>query len=205
MNIKKAFLNLIVLLLPLWLILVIGVSAQGPKSGDADINQQNNDITTSGLADSVPTGYEIIYMFSGVRNKSGEVATSVHCTNYDSTNITVVIHFFDIFGSTTYPITETSLAPNRSRTFSTQATQIYGGHEANAAAAAINQGSGRVLATGSKIMCTAMLLDPTGVPLSTTTRFMTGLTLFDQYGNCASSSCIPLHWRVYLPIILKNN
>ncbi len=205
MDIKKLFINLIVLLLPFWLILVIGVSAQEPKSGDSDINHQDNDITTNGLADSIPTGYEILYMFSGVRNKSGKVATSVHCSNYDSTSITVATHFFDTLGSTTYPITKT-LASNQTWTFTTQATQIYGDNVTNAGATDINQGSGRVLATNSKIMCTAMLLDPTGVPLSTTTRFITGLTLFDQYGNCASSSCVSLSSMVvYLPIVLKNS
>ncbi len=197
---KKIFINFMILLLSLWLILIIGVSAQGPQTDSAEVNQQGNKINTSGLADSVPSGYETVYIFSGVRNKTGQIiATVVHCTNSGLTSIDVATHFFDRFGSTTYPITKTSLASNQSWTFLTQDTQIYDSNKSNAVASDINQGSGRVIATSSNLICTAMILDANNA----TPQFVTELTLFDENGDCASNTCIPLTTLIYLPVILK--
>ena len=189
------------LLLSLGLILSSASYAQSSNTGPSAPAGPELAIGSLGLNAPPPSGLEVRYMFSGVKNKPnvGRMATSVHCSNYDSglSNVNVVVEFFNNDGTTTYSATNT-IAPDKSWTFSTQATQMYGSNEsvAGTGSAEIDQGSGRVLADSAEIACTSQVLDP-----SSSVQFITALTLFDGAGSCVSRHCHGGNGEVYLPAI----
>jgi hypothetical protein len=167
-----------------------GVYAQGEGDGPRE-----GEVGTFGLDDPPPAGYSVLYTFTGVANKSSgtqRIATTVMCTNYGTTTVNVRVEMFSYTGGTTW-FKATNVPPGASRTFSSQSTNIFWDDE-NLATVTINQGSGRVLATGRTVICTALLVDPD----SDQPSFMARLALYDGSGNLVHASR-----KVYLPAILK--
>lgn len=150
-----------------------------------------------GLASPPPAGFSVLYLFTGANNDSEtvndgkQVATSVHCTNYETQAITLTLEFFSTSGGIVTSFTD-SLASNETNTYSTQPTFFSG---TDLASSYFEQGSGRILATSFKLICTAQLLESG----STVPTFMVKLPLFDSAGNPVGGS-----GTVYLPLILKN-
>ncbi len=172
---KTHFAKIFVLSLVLGLGLILGIAYGQPV---AKVIAQ--EIGSLGLADPPPTNYQTLYAFAGVKNDNTsnvEIATSVHCTNYGTGNVDIKVEFFDTTGSTGY-LAQQTLTPNHTWTFSTQETSIYHS-ETNASAGDIDQGSGRVTATGITIICTAQVFDDS----SSVPEFMTALDLY-LYKNC---------------------
>jgi len=135
-------------------------------------------------------------MFTGVANHITptvrRIATSVHCTNFGSTATQAQIQLFSL-GAGTVVTAGVTINSNRTWTFSTQSTVIYR-EDSTLDSGIIEQGSGRILADQSQLICTAQVLDPTSNPPA----FMAKLPLFDSNGNLISAIR-----RVYLPVILK--
>jgi hypothetical protein len=135
-------------------------------------------------------------MFTGVANHSNPIsrtiATSIHCSNFGSSDAQAQLQIFSLNGgladSVAFPIPS-----NRTRTVSSQDTKIYR-EDTFLNNAIIEQGSGRVLADKSTLICTAQLLDPVNNPPA----FMVKLPLFDSFGNL-----IKVGRKVYLPVLLK--
>jgi hypothetical protein len=155
-----------------------------------------------GVADPPPAGYSVLYMFTGVANDATEndqIATAVHCTNYGSSTVTVTVELFTS-GSTGPPAVFASppdaLSPNETGTYSSQGTIFT---EIPIGAGAIEQGSGRVLATASTLICTAQLLNPSPISPAITPTFMVRLPLFDSSGNPIALG----RGQVFLPVIFK--
>ena len=167
-----------------------GVQAQGEGDGPREV-----EIGTFGLDDPPPAGYSVLYMFTGVANDDSapdKIATSVMCTNYGSTTVNIRVEMFSYDGSTTW-FRALDVGPGFSPTFSSQNTVIFFDDEV-LGTDEIYQGSGRVLATGSRVICTALLVDPD----SDQPSFMARLALYDGSGNPVHASR-----KVYLPAILK--
>jgi hypothetical protein len=113
-----------------------------------------------------------VYRFTGVTDdgqqgsSNRKKATSIHCTNVANTNNQVEVQVFQYDGTTVYTGTVT-ISPNRTFTFSTQATAIYfddvflGG---GGGTGEIYQGTGRILAESKQLICTAQALDPFNNP-----------------------------------------
>ncbi|MFN8456278.1 MAG: hypothetical protein U0401_16685 [Anaerolineae bacterium] len=190
---KKRLVVTVALASVLILVLLVAMvaNAQEPYSSD-----ESGEIGEFGLADPPPAGMSVVYMFTGVANHSNPVtrtiATSVHCSNFASTDIQVQLQLFGLNGATADTVAFT-IPSNRTRTTSTQDTKIFR-EDFILNNAIIEQGSGRVLADKDQLICTAQLLDPVNNP----PKFMNKLPLFDPFGNPISASR-----RVYLPLILK--
>ena len=190
-------LGLVTILLQLVLSLAVTAYAQEPDEGNRveDVEAQEG-FGVQGLADPPPPGFSVLYMFTGVANDTTTVdtiATSVHCTNFGSSTSQVEVQFFSSNGGVDYTAT-LSFDPSQTRTFSTQPTVIYA-EDRNLNAGLLDQGSGRVLANRSHLICTAQVLDPTHAqPV-----FMAKLPLFDGKGGPVGSVC-----KTYLPLILRN-
>jgi len=181
----KVAASLMALLLALGLILVLSIHAQEPTEEareEQDVQTQN--VGELGLADPPPTGFSVLYIFTGVANRGSQVATSVHCTNFGSNSISVTVELFNDSAVSVFDGT-TDVSANETDTYSSQDTFYT---ELSLGASLIEQGSGRVLATDSTVICTAQLLQPNTL----TPAFMVKLPLFK----------IP---RVYLPIIRKSS
>ncbi len=145
------------------LVPVLALYAQGSddEREGGDIRPQD-EISELGLADPPPSGFSVLYMFTGASNDTttpDTIATSVHCTNFGSANAQVQVQFFSPGAGSTYSATLT-INSNQTRTFSTQPTEIYF-EDSNVNAGFLDQGSGRVLANKSHLICTAQVLDPT--------------------------------------------
>ncbi len=169
---KTHFAKIFVLSLVLGLGLILGLAYGQPV---AKVIAQ--EIGSFGLADPPPTGYQVLYTFTGVNNDntaSAEIATSVHCTNYGTGNVDVKVEFFDTTAGDT-DLAQQTLAPNQTWTFSTQNTSIYNS-ETNAGSGDIDQGSGRVTAIGTDIICTAQVFDDS----SSVPTFMAPLDLYKE-------------------------
>lgn len=185
------------LLLMLGLVLALEVLAQEPTAEppEAETPVEINDL---GLANPPPAGFSVLYIFTGANNDSDssngvgdQLATSIHCTNYDTQAITLTLQFFSTSGATVDSFSD-SLTSNQTRTYSTQNTFF---NETPLSTNYFEQGSGRILATSSKLICTAQLLEPG----STIPSFMVKLPLFNSAGFPVGGS-----GTVYLPLILKN-
>ena len=178
---RTAIAMVLSLSLGLVLALVVLTAAQGPEPAEtsegADISAQN--VGGLGLADPPPSGLGVLYMFTGVANDStgdNQSATTVHCTNFGSDTAQVEFQFFDFDATNAYTITR-SIALNQTVTISTQNTHYREDGTLNTGA--IQQGSGRVLADQSTLICTAQVLTPyevTGV--YSRTLFITELEMF---------------------------
>jgi hypothetical protein len=141
------------LILLLGLVLAIGVYAQGPYGGE---------IGATGLADPSLSGYKVLYMFTGVHNKTAapKFATVTYCTNVGPEQIEVVVQYFDTTGQGQAATAGGLIASNGTKTFSTQAIASFA-NVVNAYASDIDHGSGRVLVTDTstvKVVCAAQTL-----------------------------------------------
>ncbi len=121
----------------------------------------------SGVEDSVPNGFKVLYLFTGVRSvlgSDGSAATSIHCTNGADEPTFVRVQWFD-GGASLLTDHQLQIGAGASATFSSRATEFY----ADNAGANLNilMGSARILSDGStKIICTGQVLDPVGDPPS---------------------------------------
>ncbi len=207
MKITKVIASLGVLFLLSGLILSTSTHAQEPESKqiEAGVGDQADVVGTFGLGNLPPPGYQVLYMFTGVRNKyfSNNVITSIHCTNYNTADVTIIVQFFDNDAANVYPAQKT-LASNQTWTFSTQDSAVYGSNEtaANSKAVNIRQGSGRVLVDNTNIICTVQIHAP-APEIPDMPQFVAKLHLFDSDGNCVSHNCHYDNKYIYLPIIFK--
>ncbi|MCK6626940.1 MAG: hypothetical protein L6R45_17415 [Anaerolineae bacterium] len=198
----KLFVTL-TLTLSLGLILTLAIAyAQGLEREPGE-EESGGTISVLGVANPPPAGYSVLYMFTGVANDdtdNDKIATAVHCTNYGSSAVTVTVELFTS-GSTGSPAVFASppdtLSPSETGTYSSQGTIFT---EVPIGAGAIEQGSGRVLATASTLICTAQLLNPSPISPAITPTFMVKLPMFDSAGNPSPGSGVG---SVFLPVILK--
>lgn len=136
-----------------------------------------------GIDTPPPPGQVVLYMFTGAADNQNSIATSIHCTNYNSAAAAALT--VEIIDKDLVPVFSDSatISPGHTATFSTRDTQVF-----NEAAAPwgniipgdgtpIDQGSGRVMAAASgstQVICTAQLVDPTSSPPA----FMSNVTLY---------------------------
>jgi len=187
------------LVVALALILAAVVYAQGPTG---DEKNEGDEIGEQGLANPPPSGYTVVYMFTGAAHNAvgtGTTATTIHCTNYGSVSTVLRVEYFD-YNTTAIVAGSVTLAANTTRTISTQGTATYSEDLILTTPSNINQGSGRIMINNSaaKIICTVQVLDPTNNP----PRYGVKLNLFDSNGNLIGAHDTP---KVYLPLILKAN
>ncbi len=191
---KRKLLVTLTLALSLGLMLTLAIAyAQGPTAEPPE-EEPSGEIDGLGLADPPPSGFSVLYMFTGVHNDTSGpngIATSVHCTNFDTQATSLILQFFNTGGGTVTSFTD-NLVSNETGTYSTQATFF---NETPLNLNTFAQGSGRVLATTSKLICTAQLVEPGSI----TPTFMVKLPLFDSNGNPVGG----IGGRVFLPLILK--
>jgi hypothetical protein len=198
MKIIKLTACLVSLLLALGLFLAFDALAQEPTAEPPEA-ETPVEIGGLGLANPPPAGFSVLYMFTGASNDNDntngvgdQLATSVHCTNYDTQAITLTLQFFSTSGGAVDSFSD-SLASNETGTYSTQNTFF---NETPLTTNYFEQGSGRILATSPKLICTAQLLESGSI----TPTFMVKLPLFDAAGNPVGGS-----GTVYLPVILKGS
>ena len=188
------------LALLLALVLVMGGQAQGPGG---DEKNEEGGVGGLGLADPPPAGYTVLYMFTGARDDYAELdpdtaATAVHCTNYGSSGVNVLVEISDYDNTPTISGT-IWIPPSGSVTFCSQDAPVYAVDVVMwSTSDSINQGSGRVLADSSsaKIICTAQVIDPANDP----PEYGAKLALYDGSGNLIGGESP----EVYLPIIMRN-
>jgi hypothetical protein len=151
--------------------------AQGPEPTEepetTDVGAQN--VGGLGLSDPPPAGLSTLYMFSGVANDDTGVdliATTVLCTNFGSTNVQVELQLFDHNDANVYTASKT-ISANHTWTASSQNTPFR--EDATLNTGLIEQGSGRILADQTHLICTAQLLNP---DQGAGTVFMTELEMF---------------------------
>lgn len=152
-----------------------GMAGKSGRLEGADSQQKTR---LEGSADQT-----VLYTFSGVTDDGlqggaeRKEATSIHCTNFDSSETAEVeVQVYQWNGTDVYTGTVNLLA-KQTVTFSTQNTTIFfddillGG---NPGTSAIFQGSGRVLSNHPNVICTAQTIDPLNNP----PNFATSLQLF---------------------------
>jgi len=180
-----------------------GQSPQSLKPGEG-LTGQSGSARVDEVGESlVAAGMSTLYRFSGATDDGEQgsgnrkEATSVLCTNIDSTqNAQVEVQIFQWNGTDVFTGT-VNMPPNNSFTFSTQNTEIYfedviiGG---NLGTPAIFQGSGRILSSHANVICTVEVLDPLNYP----PIFMDKLTLYNPDGSIVGDSR-----SLYLPLIRK--
>ena len=117
-----------------------------------------------------PTGFVVIYFFTGARNIGSTVATTVHCTNLGGPVTQVRAEFYDFAGILRGVGTDTTVAQNQTTTISASTsgfTAFYNEDVAVVLSSVIDQGVVRVLKKGTgKIICTAQVLDAVNAPPS---------------------------------------
>lgn len=194
---KKKLLVTLILALSLGLILTLAIAyAQGPTAEPAE-EEPRGELNELGLADPPPAGFSVLYMFTGANNDNNtdgadRVATTVHCTNFGTQTTSLILQFFTVNGNEVIvPSFSDTLASNETDTYSTQGTFF---NETPLNLPYFEKGSGRVLATTNKVICTAQLVEPGTI----TPTFMVKLPLFDSNGNPIGGG-----GRVFLPVILK--
>ena len=164
--IATLILSTLLLLLPV-VVLTLAANAQGP--GDPREGEGGTGRGGHGLSDPPPPGFTVLYMFTGARDTqaggTNSAATSVHCTNAGAANVQVRVEISDFDNAPTISGTLT-IPPNGTRTYSSQATNLYAEDFTMSTTDNIDQGSGRILANSSsaRIICTAQVLDPVGNP-----------------------------------------
>jgi len=117
-------------------------------------------------------------MFTGVANDytaPDYIATVVFCTNFGSSDVDVEVQMFDVNAAPPYTATRT-IQPSWTRAFASLATVIYSEDEIVVGNNLIYRGSGRVVATGSDVICTAQLVDPN----SALPSFISALEMYRQ-------------------------
>ena len=187
----------IALILTLTLVLMLALTAalvayaQGPEDEEGEAQ----DLSASGgvggmtLADPPPAGYSVLYMFTGAANDStgdDRITTVVLCTNWGESDVDVQVQFFNANGD---PHTgEATITAGDTWTYYPfgQGPSILftaGAHDTAVGAADffLSQGSGRVVATGSDVICTGLLVAPDGHTAgSDQPAFMSALQMYDR-------------------------
>ncbi|NTU65223.1 MAG: hypothetical protein HGB05_17935, partial [Chloroflexi bacterium] len=155
------------LILSILLLLALGLVMVAYAQGPGDDREEEGGIGGLGLADPPPEGFTVLYTFTGARDTqaggTNSGATSIHCTNAGAANVQVRVEISDFDNAPTISGTLT-IPPSGTRTYSSQATNLYAEDFTMSTTDNIDQGSGRVLANSSsaKIICTAQVLDPVG-------------------------------------------
>jgi hypothetical protein len=164
------------LILGLVLVLAMVTYAQGPEGDDPGTGEveSQDEISGQGLSDPPPSGWEVLYMFTGAVDNAN-ATTVIHCTNFGSVNAEVKVEIFNYYDTSTTSAT-ISIRSDETKTFSTRSTAIYEEDAVLPSIAPIDQGSGRVLSPESDIICTAQVLDPTNNP----PEYMVNLQMFKQ-------------------------
>ena len=210
MRVARRYALLITLLLLCGLVLTLVAHAQGPEDEEA----AEGGVGASGgvggmtLADPPPAGYSVLYMFTGAANDStgdDRITTVVLCTNWGESDVDVQVQFFNANGD---PHTgEATITAGDTWTYYPfgQGPSILftaGAHDTAVGAADffLSQGSGRVVATGSRVICKALLVAPDGHTAgSDQPAFMANLTMYDGNGRLVGSTR-----KGYLPIIIRD-
>jgi hypothetical protein len=184
------------------LAVALALSAHAQDSGEGQGDQR--EVTSSGSASAglngpLPAGYSVLYMFSGVANRTSgttRIATSVHCTNYGSSPVDTRVEMYDYNAGNVW-WDQNDIGPGSTRTFSSQTTNIFFDDE-DLEAGMIDQGAGRVLADRSSLICTVHLVDPD----SDQPSFMDKLALY-----YADGTQVNVHGMnaVLLPVILRHS
>jgi hypothetical protein len=173
MKVKLTLALTLALVMLLALVLALGANAQEPTAEPQEADS-GGEISGQGLTDPAPTGFSVLYMFTGVHNDTSSpdgVATAVHCTNFDTKAISLTLQFFGTLGGSVTSFTD-NLASNETGTYSTSDNTFF--NETPLDLTTFEQGSGRVLATSSKVICTAQLLEPGAI----TPTFVSELEMF---------------------------
>ena len=161
------------------LLLILTLAIAPYTSGEpGDVRNEPGGVGALGVSDPPPPGYFVRYMFTGARDNLGtSAATSVHCTNFGSSSVTVMVEISDFDNNPTVS-GSISISPSFTRTFSTANTAVYAEDVTltNPGTDEIDQGSGRIMVNDStaKIICTAQVLDPVNNP----PEFIVNLDLF---------------------------
>ncbi|MEW5957249.1 MAG: hypothetical protein AB1801_05975 [Chloroflexota bacterium] len=178
---KKKLAVTLILAFTLGLILTLAIAyAQGAVKETGE-EEGGGELSGLGLVDPPPAGYSVLYMFTGVANDStdnDQIATAVHCTNFGSTSTSVIVQLFTSGSGgppTVFASPADDLAPNETGTYSSQGTIFT---EIPIGAGAIEQGSGRVLATTPALICTAQLLNPSPISPAITPTFISELEMY---------------------------
>ena len=180
------------------LVLAMVVYAQG-HGGDRE--PEGGGMVGDGLSDPPPAGFTVLYTFTGARDTqaggTNSGATVVHCSNAGAANVQVRVEISDFDNAPTISGTLT-IPPSVTRTYGSQATNLYVEDFTMSTTDNIDQGSGRVLANSSsaKVICTAQVLDPVGNP----PNYAVKLALYDRFGNFYNA---PPLAKVYLPLTLR--
>ena len=152
-----------------------GVQAQGPGTDplqdgkDVPIVAANGPLAVSaGIGDPPPSGFTVVYMFTGVANETDngkDEATSINCTNYHPTAaVEVRVEVYGSDPSGKYVANQT-LAAGATRTWSTQSISAYNDGVILPSVPYIFQGSGRVLTRQhTQGICNAQVLDADADP-----------------------------------------
>jgi hypothetical protein len=187
------------LILSILLLLALGLVMVAYAQGPGDDREEEGGIGGLGLADPPPEGFTVLYTFTGARDTqaggTNSGATAVHCTNAGAANVQVRVEISDFDNTPTISGTLT-IPPSATRTYSSQATNLYAEDFTMSTTDNIDQGSGRVMANSSsaKIICTAQVLDPVGNPPT----YAVKLTLYDSSGIIVGSIR-----KIFLPLILR--
>jgi hypothetical protein len=106
-----------------------------------------------------------VYRFSGVRDNGGAasvgVATSFHCTNFSGATETLRIQI-RAFNGTVIKDSTLNIPHNNNRTISTHFTNAYF-EDLSLETGTIDQGSARIWATSTMIVCTASTIDAAAI------------------------------------------
>ena len=163
-------LSLVMVLVLFW---AAAIYAQGPEGEGREERVVSQDqVGDQGLADPPTAGLSVLVMFTGAANDiGGNIATSVHCTNFGSSDVKAEIQFFSFDATSVYTDTKT-IASNQTLTFSTQDVAAYT-EDWVLNTGTLDQGSGRVLADAGHLICTAQVLDPGADPPVSVTELET--------------------------------
>ncbi len=121
----------------------------------------------AGIVDSpIPAPFtKHVYSVPGVIN-TGALATFFSCTNVDSASATVGVEVFGPAGGASInnaATTAISVAPGATVIFGTS-NALGISVDANLNVGFVSKGSARILATSTKLLCTAFLADPGSAP-----------------------------------------
>ncbi len=112
----------------------------------------------AGITDPAPPGFATVWSVPGVMNNLS-VGAAFICTATAAANVSVEV--FDASGALQSNGVSAGLNPGQSATFVTQGLpNLVATH--NLGVTTVFQGSARVVASSSKVICTALLMDTAG-------------------------------------------
>jgi hypothetical protein len=141
--------------------------ADDDRGDEAEIDSPS-DVGTLAFV-TPPTGFAVIYFFTGARTTS-TVATTVHCTNIGGPTTQVRVEFYDFAGILRGVGTDSVVAQYQTTTISgnpTGSTAFYNEDVFAPLSGPLDQGVVRVLKKGTgEIICIAQVLDAFNSPPS---------------------------------------